>query len=113
MFNWLKNFLGIKPSHPPGNVIDVGDTIGFIYGSYYIEGIVTAILPLNEDRNNVKYTVKITRDDAPHICFSNWVGQTKVIDLSYSHWTIIKKYNVTEIPVHVDISFEKGGKLKL
>jgi hypothetical protein len=84
-------------------VIEVGDTIGFTYASYYHEGIVETILNLNESNDDVKYVIKITRDDSPRY-FSNWIGRTEIIDLSYTYWTIIKKYNVTEIPV--DVSFK-------
>jgi hypothetical protein len=77
------------------NVIEVGDTIGFMYArDCYHEGIVKVILGNRGnglcDNEDIKYVIDITHDDSPRY-FSNWVGKSVTIDIKYRQWTMIKK----------------------
>ena len=96
MFNLLKPKILPTPIVDYSRVIEVGDTIGFMYaGECYHEGIIEVILKncgnvLCEDED-IKYVIQITRDDSPRY-FSNWVGRSKVVDMKYRQWTMIKKH---------------------
>jgi len=76
------------------NVIEVGDTIGFRYTRHYLEGVVKAILKDNSILNReTEYVINITLDDNDDILFHSfsWVGYTKILDIKYRQWTMIKK----------------------